>query len=208
MSCLPLPAPPAEPQPAFVSLPPPPRMGKQGSETHPQLSSATGKATAQGKQTQAAAPVPFYTTQLSSFWGEGMLAASPTHIRPTRLSARGQPGARTGPHVLPIPSFLRGSHPITGRAPPAVPCPQQPPHPYIQQGWSHAGWPKTGCTAARELCWEQGQKPSNNSCGDLVGWMNWGEGKAAAPLHLGWARLQHLPEPPALQQDEPAPLST
>lgn len=88
---------------------------------------------------QAAALVLFYTTQAQQLLMREELPASPSHSRPARLSAPGQPGVHAGPPVLPPTRRKSPSSPSL-----AAPAPQRVPR--HRQGWHHAG-----CTAAREL---------------------------------------------------------
>lgn len=88
---------------------------------------------------QAAALVLFYTTQAQQLLVKEGLPASPTHSRPARLSAPGQPGVHAGPPVLPPMWRKSPSSPSL-----AAPAPQRVPR--HRQVWHHAG-----CTAAKEL---------------------------------------------------------
>lgn len=138
---------------------------------------------------QAAALVPFYTTQAQQllFWGERGLAASPTHSRPARFSAPGQPGAHAGP-----PCSHRTSHPCSRRAPSALPLPWQPPAPRVgprhRQRWHHAG-----CTAARDFAGSRGKSQARAAVETWQeGWTGAAEGERAlaptlGPLQLGGA---------------------
>ena len=146
---------------------------------------------------------------VQQLWGRGStLTASPTHIRPTRLAALGQPGARTSPHVLPVHQFSHDSHQQEELLPP-FPVPSSPPSPkkgpqMHKQSWSCAGWPNAGCTAARNLTEHRGKSQARAAAVTcrMDGSKEW---RARGHLYLQ-PSLQHLQEPPPPNQDKPAPL--
>jgi len=121
----------------------------------------------------------------------GSLPHPPTHSRPERLSAPGQPGAHAGPP--PLPSHL----PPMQQKSPSSPSPADPTPaggPAHRQGWHHAG-----CTAARELAGSRGKSQARAAMETWQeGWTGAAEGGEGAsthpwPLHLGEGALSYSP---------------
>lgn len=123
------------------------------------------------------------------------------------------PGLRDCQHrgsqepMLAPPCSHHTSHPCSRRASPALPLPLEGPE-------AQAGLAPCWLHSSQGAGWEQGQKPSESSHGDMAGEMDWSSrGRWGACTNLwpspalGVSRLRPLPELPALHKDKPTPLS-
>lgn len=147
MSCLPLPAPPAEPQPAFVSLPPPPEDGQTGQRDPPPalLSDRESHSSRQADAGSSPGTVLYNTAQQLLGRGDARCLAHPhqAHQIVSTGAARSPHWSSCAPNTL-IPAWLPphnrkspSSCPLSPAAPPSLHTARLEPC-WLARNWLHS----------------------------------------------------------------------